>query len=395
MKVFKKSSKQEQKQILSPEKIMERIEETPNETNENEVEKVMEYLKAHPEYAKEILQGILDREHISNDLFEIIATEISVTDKIPDRVIPEAVENSDINVPDKIIDNILDNGNVNANETIKLINNIDDTKIKQRNVERQLQKIYTNCTKLPKDLDVLDKMNSLKIVDKNETIDDLERKIIAKRMASNLNQYGYTKISLFEPYINAEKMIETNFANMVQIEYDKIKNKKQKLNESSVRVLILDEVARNVVDNYNEVGEFLIPQSEKMSKLSEEEQEKFISCIQTKLGKKLDDSQITNIKFQIKGKIRNLRLKDYIAELRVLPKKEMEEYMSSTKELLEDKESLQIYQYIISSGMIETLKKVPNDRRKNYISAINETINKRIEESLKLKSENKEEIEER
>ena len=285
------------------------------DAEQSAAQKVIEYVRKNPENAIEILKGILEKDEIPNKVFEKAATEISEIDDIPDKVIPKAVADSEVNVSDKIIENIIENGSVNRPEKIELINNIDDEELKQKKVEEELKQIYQNCEKTS-ELELVHKLETIRIVQKNPIIEKLEEMIVAKRMALNYRDFGGTKISTLARYLPVDKMIEVNIPEMVCNEYEKIKEEeKNKVDKSSLKTQILQEIAKKVANSYQEVGEFVIPQSRNMTQLTRKEEENFIKSIQTYVRKKLRATDITSIRDQIRGRDTNMLLKQYIEKM--------------------------------------------------------------------------------
>ena len=362
-------------------KVVNKIEEKYKENLEDEKVKdaeqsaareVIEYVRRNPNQAPEILKGILDKKEIPNKIFEQAATDISKIDEIPDTVIPKAVADSEINVPDQIIENIIENGDVNRKEKIELINNIDSEKIKQRQIEEELKELYKICADLT-ELDLINKLESINIVQKNERLNKLEEAIIAKKMAANYRKFGGTKINTLGRYLPVEKMLEEDLQTKVYNEYEKMKNDKNeenKVDKSKLKMQILDEIAKNVANTYNEIGEFVIPQSKNMTQITQEEEKNFIGSIQIYSRQKLNDEDIININLQIKGRSNNMHLKDFLVKLRSLPKAQADIFISNTKELLEDKEKLKVYNQLVNSGIIKDLQILTEEQRKKYIYSI-------------------------
>lgn len=350
------------------------------DAEQSAAQKVIEYVRKNPENAIEILKGILEKDEIPNKVFEKAATEISEIDDIPDKVIPKAVADSEVNVSDKIIENIIENGSVNRPEKIELINNIDDEELKQKKVEEELKQIYQNCEKTS-ELELVHKLETIRIVQKNPSIEKLEEMIVAKRMALNYMDFGGTKISTLARYLPVDKMIEVNIPEMVCNEYEKIKEEeKNKVDKSSLKTQILQEIAKKVANSYQEVGEFVIPQSRNMTQLTRKEEENFIKSIQTYVRKKLRATDITSIRDQIRGRDTNMLLKQYIEKMKRLPKAQLEMFIHNTGELVENNEELTVYKELKDSGMIENLQKFSDDKRKDYIKVLNDTVQKRVEE---------------
>ena len=351
------------------------------DAEQSAAQKVIEYVRKNPENATEILKGILEKEEIPNKVFEKTATTISKLDEIPDKIIPKAVADSEVDVPDQIIENIIENGDVNRKEKIELINNLENEELKQKQVEEELKQIYENCID-KNESELVHKLEMTKIVQKNSSIRKLEQAIIAKKMAINYKRFGGTKISTLARYLSEEEMIEINFPEMVYEEYKKIseKDEKNKVDKSNLKVQILEEIAKKVANNYQEIGDFVIPQSRNMTQLTKKEEDKFIKAIETYVRKKLRGTDITSIRDQIRGRDANMQLKQYMEKMRRLPKSQLEIFINNTEELVENNEELTVYKELKDSGIIENLQKLTDDKRKDYIKVLNDAVQKRVQE---------------
>lgn len=351
------------------------------DAEQSAAQKVIEYVRKNPENATEILKGILEKEEIPNKVFEKTATTISKMDEIPDKIIPKAVADSEVDVPDQIIENIIENGDVNRKEKIELINNLENEELKQKQVEEELKQIYENCSDT-NESELVHKLEMTKIVQKNSSIKKLEQAIIAKKMAVNYKRFGGTKISTLSRYLSEEEMIEINLPEMVYEEYKKIseKDEKNKVDKSNLKVQILEEIAKKVANNYQEIGDFVIPQSRNMTQLTKKEEDKFIKAIETYVRKKLRGTDITSIRDQIRGRDANMQLKQYMEKMRRLPKSQLEIFINNTEELVENNEELTVYKELKDSGIIGNLQKLADDKRKDYIKVLNDAVQKRVQE---------------
>ncbi len=351
------------------------------DAEQSAAQKVIEYVRKNPENATEILKGILEKEEIPNKVFEKTATTISKMDEIPDKIIPKAVADSEVDVPDQIIENIIENGDVNRKEKIELINNLENEELKQKQVEEELKQIYENCSDT-NESELVHKLEMTKIVQKNSSIKKLEQAIIAKKMAVNYKRFGGTKISTLSRYLSEEEIIEINLPEMVYEEYKKIseKDEKNKVDKSNLKVQILEEIAKKVANNYQEIGDFVIPQSKNMTQLTRKEEDKFIKAIETYVRKKLKGTDVTSIRDQIRGRDANMQLKQYIEKMRKLPKSQLEIFINNTEELVENNEELTVYKELKDSGIIGNLQKLTDNKRKDYIKVLNYAVQKRVEE---------------
>ena len=272
------------------------------------VDEVIQYVRSHPNEASDILQTILNKDEISNDVFK----EASI--RLPDEfntAIVDAVKESDVNVPDNIVSSMINEGDFGTGTTGQLLEQINDEKVKQRNFLRTLDEIYCKCDEYQSDEKLLEALRDIGINGKSKEQDTevnmWVRKIISKRMANNFSKFGFSKIFVFSDYYSPEKMIEMDFPKDVIKEYDKLKVKDEKKNieESDVVDAVLDAVSTNVAKNYQETGSYIIPQIKNLNEISEGEEEKFIHHIASKSKRELNKAEINNIKNQIHGKIRN------------------------------------------------------------------------------------------
>lgn len=275
------------------------------------VDEVVQYVNNHPDEASEILQTILNKKGISNDVFKEAAIRMSKVGNIPNTAIVDAVKESDVNVPDNIVSSMINEGDFGTGTTGQLLEQINDEKVKQLNLLRTLDEIYCKCDKYQSDEKLLDSLRDIGLNGKGKEQDTEVnmwiRKIISKRMASNFSKFGFSKVFVFSDYYSPEKMIEMDFSKDVMKEYDKLKVKGEKKNieESDVVDAVLDAVSTNVAKNYQETGSYIIPQIKNLNEISEEEEEKFIHHIASKSKRELTKAEINNIKNQIHGKIRN------------------------------------------------------------------------------------------
>ena len=314
------------------------------------VDEVIQYVRSHPNEASDILQTILNKDEISNDVFK----EASI--RLPDEfntAIVDAVKKSDVDVPDNMLSGILYEGQFGTETTGQLIKQMNDKEVKQRNILRTLNEIYCKCDKYQSDEKLLGALRDIGINGKSKE-QDAEvnmwiRKIISKKMAINFSKYGFSKIIVFSHYYSPEKMMEMDFSKDVMNEYDKLRTGgNNKIEKSDVVDTILEAVSRDVVENYQETGRYIIPQIKNLNKISEEEEEKFIHYIASKSNRELSNSEINNIKNQIGGKTRNAKSDEAI------------------------------FNQLVNSGIIDLMEGLPEDDRNRVINGVKESLERSI-----------------
>lgn len=316
------------------------------------VDEVIQYVRSHPNEASDILQTILNKDEISNDVFKEASIIISNDDNIPTTAIADAVEKSDVDVPDKMLSGMLDKGQFGTETTGQLINQMIDKKAKQRIILNTLDDIYCKCDKYQSDEKLLEALRDIGINGKTKEQDTEVnmwiRKIILKRMANNFSKFGFSKIFVFSDYYSPEEMIEMDFPKDVISESEKLKAGGHVVEEEDVVDDILEAVATNVAKNYQETGRYIIPQIKNLNNISEEEEEKFIHYIGSKSKRELNESEISDIKKQVLGKARNTK------------KDEM------------------IFNEFLGSGIIDLMERLSDEDRYRAIKVIEESLKRSI-----------------
>ena len=317
------------------------------------VDEVIQYVRSHPNEASDILQTILNKKGISNDVFKEASIKLSKDNNISNTAIVNAVKESDVDVPDNMLSGILYEGQFGTETTGQLIKQMNDKEVKQRNILRTLDDIYCKCDKYQSDEKLLEALGDIGINgisrEQDTEVNMWVRKIISKKMAINFSKYGFSKIIVFSHYYSPEKMMEMDFSKDVMKEYDKLgTGGNNEVEESDVVDSILDAISTNVAKNYQETGRYIIPQIKNLNNISEEEEEKFIHYIGSKSKRELNESEISDIKKQVLGKARNTK------------KDEM------------------IFNKFLGSGIIDLMEGLSKEDRDGAIKAIKESLARSI-----------------
>ena len=317
------------------------------------VDEVIQYVRSHPNEASDILQTILNKKGISNDVFKEASIKLSKDNNISNTAIVNAVKESDVDVPDNMLSGILYEGQFGTETTGQLIKQMNDKEVKQRNILRTLDDIYCKCDKYQSDEKLLEALGDIGINgisrEQDTEVNMWVRKIISKKMAINFSKYGFSKIIVFSHYYSPEKMMEMDFSKDVMKEYDKLgTGGNNEVEESDVVDSILDAISTNVAKNYQETGRYIIPQIKNLNNISEEEEEKFIHYIGSKSKRELNESEISDIKKQVLGKARNTK------------KDEM------------------IFNKFLGSGIIDLMEGLSKEDRDEAIKAIKESLARSI-----------------
>ena len=367
---------------------LERKENKEKDPMDHTAEEVMQILKTHPDIKRSILANILENDSIPDRVFEKVATRISKDPEIPDSVIPEAVNRADTSISMESINNILENGEVNAKDRIELIKQVEDTKSKKQGVKSELKRLYKDCD-TKRDAEVTDRIEEIiKILNKEDIDKDIQgwiQTVIARKMAENFysdTKQG-TKIFTFTTIEPIEDMIEKDIATDVKNEYKKIEeeqqSKKGRFIKEEFETQLYKELGKQIGIRYEETGAFIIPQSNNIKKMNEEQKNRFINAIQIYSRKQLTKDEIIDIDEQIRGVSENSQIKEstIIKKIKELPKEGKNTKIDMLTEILQDEKLFGTIKELKESGLLEKLESMPTEKRQKTIGAISSTIDKR------------------
>lgn len=320
---------------------LERKKNKEKDPMDHTADEIMQTLKKKPAKRKDILAKIIDNKRIPDEMLPKIATRISKDPEIPDSVIPEAVNRADTSISMESINNILENGEVNAKDRIELIKQVEDIKSKKEGIKSELKRLYKDC-KIKRDVEVTERIDEITKILKKEDIDkDIQgwiQTVIARKMAENFysDTKKGTKIFTFTTIEPIEDMIEKDIATDVKNEYKKIEeeqqSKKGRFIKEEFETQLYKELGKQIGIRYEETGAFIIPQSNNIKKMNEEQKNRFINAIQIYSRKQLTKDEIIDIDEQIRGVSENSQIKEstIIKTIKELPKEEKNEKREKT-----------------------------------------------------------------
>lgn len=370
------------------EAYLERKENKEKDPMDHTAEDIMKILKAHPDIERAILANILENEKIPDRIFEKVATRISKDEEIPDSVIPEAVDRADASISIESINNILENGEVNARDRIQLIKQVEDTTSKKEGVKSELKRLYKDCEQ-KKDAEVTERIEEIvSILDKKDIDEDVKgwmQTVIAKKMAENFysdTKQG-TKIFTFTKIEPIENMIEKDLATDVEKEYKKLegenKPKKGRFSKEEFETQLYRELGKQIGIRYEDTGVFIVPQSDNIRKMNEEQKNKFIKSIQTYSRKQLTKDEIIDIDEQIRGVSDNSQIKEneIIKTIKELPKEDKNYKLDMITEILQNSKMYETIKQLQESGLLEKIEDMPTQKRKETINVVNNAVKNR------------------
>ena len=387
--------------------------DTKKEANQNAMNTVIETIQAHPEMpVGEFLKMIQQHTDLSdNSLVEIIK---QMPDVKSEEATVAAVEK--VELPSKKIAEIIQDAPVSPKTAQKIAEQIPDEEIQkeqQAEIEKrireeqeqkilsELTKIYNNCDEI-NDNELATMIEKLEIGTRTEKIEEKLEHIIAKRVALDCMKYGGPKIPTMIRIMPATDMLEANLPFLTEKEYQKIKSdydeqgkeyhiygtKEKKL----VKEKLLENIAKKVAENFDEIGDISVPQIEQLQKLNEEELNLFTNTVKNYCSsEKLDKNDIDRIKRQLRGDT----VDEWDNLKRMLEKMKPKDREIAVRNFLqmlksnEDKTPKQKEFDKTMADICECIKKIPSKKRLNTAKAILKVLEEH-QEKVDIIEENKE-----
>lgn len=378
--------------------------DTKKEANQNAMKMVIETIQTHPDMTVEELGEFLKMIQNNTDLSDNSLVEIvkQMPDVKSEEATVEAVKKLDL--ASEAITEIIQEAPVSTVTAQKIAEQIPDKDIQkeqQAEIEKKLEEeqkekqlaqeketisylknIYNDCDKI-EDNKLIDMIRGLKIETRTEKIDEKLQHIIAKRAAILFMRFGSAKLPTWMAIMPATDMLEANLPDLIEKEYQKVKidydenedeyrtyGKKQK---KEVKKMLLENIARKVAENFEEIGDISVPQIDQLRNLDEEELNDFINTvknfchteqigeddidrIQRQLnGDTIEDwENLNRILEKMKPKDREIAVRDFLKLLKSNEKK-----TQTQKQLDEVIEDIEI-----------NIKKLPSDKRLSTAKAI-------------------------
>lgn len=399
-KIKKLFNKKDEKEIVkqleeSYKQKKENGEEHPIDTTIAQIMTIINNSEDPDQTAKKLLIAVLDANGMPNRIAEKLSIILANNENISDDAITKAVEESNFEVPDEMIDNILEEGNFEHHEDrLSLIQKVENEKIVQDRLKNEFV-MLAKKSKFLKDNEVVERLDELKnVVDKSDVdlnTEELIDKVVAIKMAENFynDSMKGTKIYTLATICPADRMFEKDMATKVENEYKKIEKdrgeKENRFNKSTLRKQILVEIAKDVGYKYQKDDRaFIVPQSENMRNISEEEEKVFINGVQTAYKHELNEDQVLELKEEIRGIIKNKQAKEAMIIDMIKDLQNEEKAIDLMLIILGDEDKLRSIGMMNDSGLLNTFNEIPVEKRRRTI----ETINTTITEKLQKKKEN-------
>lgn len=368
--------------------------EAEEEATKQAVEEALRKLEEKPKLAEAVLRELLVRQNIS-DSVPVETIKNIPESEIPNDKVVEVVEKLSDELPDNKMLEIAEETTLGLKGKQKIVEAVSDPDKKRKKHEElivnELNKIYKELNKdigefrikeeIGRILQVMPKMES-------EKIQKIINQILAKRIVLNYMNFNSTMPRKFSGIKSIEEMFEENFPQIAETEYKKMaridrEEARYKFKESKFKEDLLKEIAKNVAESYkkNDYKRLVIPQSEEMKQISQEEEEKFIQEIAQAVkakGGKLDAISELDAKGQIRGNIEETeKIEDYVSKIGELPQNIKIEFIEQGKKIITDQDLLNISNYCNKVGLYQTLAELGQEQAEKVVDILIQTIGKR------------------
>ena len=333
------------------------------ETREKDIKKktrkAIEEINSNPEMALKVLKLMEESEELPKKVIVETIKKIPKTEQIenPGQTVIKAVENSDLlnsgdikeiikeadisiptakEVADQIPNDEIRRAEKERLEKVEKERKIQAKKEQEQKINQELKNMYVNCSGI-KDTNILERLKKIRLENKSQKVKEMVMRVLARKTAIEFKQVGNARLYEMYKIITAEDMLESKFPDLVEEEYEEIKDveaykgidgKPHEYKKDRLIQGILGEIAKNIVKTYNEVGVIDVPQSEVMKHLTTEEEEYLVGQIEIYCQ---DDIDIRKVKNQIRG-IVDYQLKDLEEMIKKVPKDEIGDYVKSFKQ---------------------------------------------------------------
>ena len=358
----------------------------PVEATISEIREIIRNSEHKNETAERILRAVIDEENLPDIVSQQLSVAISQSKVVSDSVIPTAIENSESNVPDEVINGIIEEGDVNLAERFRLLKNFDDEGLLEDRVKSEVEILYRSC-KDKKDSEVTRRLMELQSI-ADEGAGDIDftpyaERIISKKIAENYynDLYRTSMTFAFSQVVPYSTMFADGVAEMAAEEFKAIEEqrgeKPGRYKVGECRRQFLKEIAKVVGQRYRETKGYVIPRSESMKNISQEEEDFFLKTIQWASGSEFSKKERRYVTEQIRGVIRSdsTRAMLIIAALKEMT--DLDDGVERVTNILTNKANVEVLLAMEENGLLKRLSLLPQEKRVQALEMIETAFSKR------------------
>lgn len=318
-KIFKIKKNDPIKEIVND--VQSVIDETDSEketARKQAIELALKLIEENPDMpVKELIPKL--NEHSSLTHSEIGEIIIKLPEIKSEKAVIAAVQATDL--PPETIATIASEANISTDTAEKIVEEIQDKDIQKEQQIRiaherenetlnQLSNVYKKCDNIeaPNLVEILE---AIDIRDYTEKINKKIMSIMAKRSALDCMKFGGPRIPTLARAVSSLDMFEydlpyltCNEYKILKKDFDKEKKPYKEFTNATKKLIhdkILEDIAKTLAKNYDTVGDFGVPQTEKFKNLKNPDIEKIISTVQT-YSETIDRLALKRLTSQLNGK---------------------------------------------------------------------------------------------
>ena len=304
-------------------------------------------------------------------------------------------------------------------KALKEIKSEEETQKEKEDIAK-LKQIYEDCKNIP-DAELASIIKNMELNSNNEDIKKEIFHIVAKKMVQNYNEFSGIMWYTASKIIPIEEMYADNIEEFAQEEFEKeeeqkekkktgiLKLKKQEANQENKgknqqkdgnagfsKEKLSEELEKQLIDmivnRYQEVGDWQIPNSQRMKNRSEKEVQRFLKGIETAQGKSLTKMQEKTIRAKMSGIIIDDTQVRKFQDIVIEEPQEKRNAICNLGIEMASKDN-KLYNTIMMAkqqGVLDKLVAMPKEYRDQCLSIISQALDKELAQFLK-NSEEKEE----
>lgn len=384
---LKDISKRFQEKFLGNKTVEEIVEEevikptedenlTPEERAERQAEKIIGILKEYPGDRDAIMKKVDEDERISRNAVDKSAVKATDSPKISADVAATIAKRAS----DNATLYVMEKSNLSQREAIEVANTLEDEEAQKEGACTLLAKLYNSLKKFEQQ-DIL----ASKIQDSlvgEEMTDDVKRelyKLVAKNFAIMYHERNKAmSIYSMEKIIPLDAMMRAKMPQKIEEEYISLfgDDEENKFDKEYVTDIFLERIAQESSKESEEQGKSIdLYSPSDLGNLTDDEIEKYLDYL-AKYTPSLTDLARGNIRDRLKEQEQDVYTVDqFIATVRDLPDGERTRYLRILSNL--STREMDTVAQCIESGLIGNLSKKKVRDRREYLRAINSSIEKR------------------
>lgn len=297
-------------------------------------------------------------------------------------------------------------------KALKEIKSEEETQKEKEDIAK-LKQIYEDCKNIP-DAELASIIKNMELNSNNEDIKKEIFHIVAKKMVQNYNEFSGIMWYTASKIIPIEEMYAYNIEEFAQEEFEKeeeqkekkktgiLKLKKQEANQENKgknqqkdgnagfsKEKLSEELEKQLIDmivnRYQEVGDWQIPNSQRMKNRSEKEVQRFLKGIETAQGKSLTKMQEKTIRAKMSGIIIDDTQVRKFQDIVIEEPQEKRNAICNLGIEMASKDN-KLYNTIMMAkqqGVLDKLVAMPKEYRDQCLSIISQALDKELAQFLK------------